>query len=54
MFWDTLLEPAQLSADAEHEFNGTQISNTCPVTHIRLNIFPDGGISRLRLFGTIG
>ena len=54
MFWDTLLEPAQLSADAEHEFNGTQISDTGPVTHIRLNIFPDGGISRLRLFGTIG
>ena len=22
-----------------------------PVTHVRLNIFPDGGVSRLRLFG---
>jgi allantoicase len=23
-----------------------------PVTHVRFNIFPDGGVSRLRLFGT--
>ncbi|MFA0703854.1 hypothetical protein AB4618_25645, partial [Vibrio sp. 10N.222.48.A8] len=22
------------------------------ITHVRANIFPDGGISRLRLFGT--
>jgi allantoicase len=22
-----------------------------PVTHVRLSIFPDGGVSRLRLFG---
>ena len=22
-----------------------------PVTHVRFNIFPDGGVSRLRLFG---
>jgi allantoicase len=25
-----------------------------PVTHVRFNIFPDGGVSRLRLFGTTG
>jgi len=23
------------------------------VTHVRLNIFPDGGVSRLRLFGKV-
>ncbi|MCK5624068.1 MAG: hypothetical protein KAJ11_17335, partial [Alphaproteobacteria bacterium] len=22
-----------------------------PISHLRLNIFPDGGVSRLRLFG---
>ncbi|HKR47404.1 MAG TPA: hypothetical protein VJU59_48385, partial [Paraburkholderia sp.] len=22
-----------------------------PVTHVRFNIFPDGGVSRLRLWG---
>lgn len=50
MFWDTLLEPQTLSADAIHEFGAGRMD---PVTHIRLNIFPDGGISRLRLFGKL-
>lgn len=50
MFWDSLLEPQKLSADAIHEFDAVPMG---PVTHIRLNIFPDGGISRLRLFGTL-
>ena len=53
MFWDTLLAPRKLSADAEHPFDGDAIADLGPVTHVRLNIFPDGGISRLRLFGTI-
>ena len=50
--WSLLLPQEKLSADKEHEF----IRNiNCPnsVTHVRLNIFPDGGVSRLRLFGTI-
>lgn len=50
MFWGTLLEPQKLSADTIHEFDAGQVG---PVTHIRLNIFPDGGISRLRLIGTL-
>jgi len=53
MFWDLLLEPVKLSADAVHEFSGKQIAEIGPVTHIRLNIFPDGGVSRLRLLGTL-
>ena len=24
-----------------------------PFTHVRLNIFPDGGVARLRIFGTL-
>ncbi len=48
--WQTLLPQQKLSADNVHEFvrevNGGNI-----FSHIRLNIFPDGGISRLRLFG---
>jgi allantoicase len=24
-----------------------------PVTHVRLHIFPDGGVARLRVFGTL-
>lgn len=50
MFWPTLLPPQTLSADAEHDFTST-IEALDPITHVRLNIFPDGGISRLRLFG---
>jgi len=50
--WQTLLPQQKLSADNEHEFV-SQINAISPVTHIRLNIFPDGGISRLRIFGKI-
>jgi allantoicase len=49
--WPTLLNQQKLSADAVHEFLDNQLSDHGPVTHVRLNIFPDGGVSRLRLFG---
>jgi allantoicase len=51
MFWDELLPPKKLSADSIHKF--MDISPLGPVTHVRVNIFPDGGLSRLRLFGTL-
>lgn len=50
--WQKLLPKQALSADAEHEF-GQEVAAIGPISHVRLNIFPDGGISRLRLFGTI-
>ena len=50
--WVTLLSPQKLSADHEHEFIN-EINKHTPVSHVRLNIFPDGGVSRLRLFGKI-
>lgn len=46
--WQMILQPSKLSADAEHDFKPEL---TGPFTHVRLNIFPDGGVSRLRLFG---
>lgn len=46
--WDLLLPETKLSADADHWFEPT--SNK-PISHVRLDIFPDGGISRLRLLG---
>jgi len=46
--WQTILAQQKLSADAEHEF---AINDDNTFTHVRLNIFPDGGVSRLRLFG---
>ncbi len=54
MFWDELLPPQKLSADTIHTFESALIRDLGPVTHVRLNIFPDGGVSRLRLFGTLG
>jgi len=50
--WQLILPPQKLMADNEHEFQ-KEIINTEKSTHVRLNIFPDGGISRLRLFGRI-
>ncbi len=50
--WQLLLPVQKLSADKEHEFN-KELTNRAAYSHVRLNIFPDGGISRLRLFGKI-
>ncbi|PHQ67018.1 MAG: allantoicase [Robiginitomaculum sp.] len=48
--WSDLLPTQKMSADSEHEF---MVADASPITHIRLNVFPDGGVSRLRLFGKI-
>ncbi|MBL0103337.1 MAG: allantoicase [Bacteroidetes bacterium] len=49
--WKTILAQSKLSADHEHYFE--TIENAGPFTHVRLTIFPDGGVSRMRLYGTI-
>lgn len=49
-FWPFLLAPQKLGPDAEHRFTG-ELAELGPVSHVRLDIFPDGGISRLRVFG---
>ncbi len=51
--WQILLPEQKLSADKTHEFT-TEIQDIGPVSHVRLNIFPDGGIARMRLFGKPG
>jgi allantoicase len=50
--WKIILREQKLSADSEHEYV-KEIEKHSPVSHVRLNIFPDGGVSRLRLFGRI-
>lgn len=52
MFWPTLVAPQKLMADRVHDLSD-HVETIGPVTHVRLNIFPDGGISRLKLFGEI-
>jgi len=49
--WPELLSEEKLQMDREHHF--TELNDIGAVSHVRLNIFPDGGVSRLRLFGTI-
>jgi allantoicase len=51
--WQILLPEQRLEANKEHEYKQEMISKHTAATHVRLNIFPDGGISRLRLFGKI-
>ncbi len=50
--WIEVLPMQQLSADHEHVYS-SEIINPGVYSHVRLNIFPDGGISRLRIFGNI-
>jgi allantoicase len=49
--WHQVVLKTQLFADCEHLFVEQISSGDANFSHIRLNIFPDGGISRLRLFG---
>ncbi len=50
--WTTLLDRQKLSAHSEHLYE-QELQNQQVATHVRLNIFPDGGVSRLRLYGKI-
>lgn len=49
--WAPLLAATKLNAD-ERRFFAAEIAAHGPITHVRLNIYPDGGVSRLRLWGT--
>jgi len=48
--WQPLLPESKLEMDRQHRF-ATELQAVGVVTHVRMSIFPDGGISRLRLFG---
>jgi allantoicase len=52
--WYPLLGRTRMSPDSEHVFDADlqQVQNaTRAVTHVRVSIFPDGGISRVRIYG---
>jgi allantoicase len=48
--WREILPRTKLQAHARHVFE-REIADIGLVSHARLNIYPDGGIARLRLFG---
>ncbi|MBX2973974.1 MAG: allantoicase [Flavobacteriales bacterium] len=50
--WSPIIERTKLQADHEHPYE-QEVRCAEPVTHVRLSIFPDGGVSRMRLWGTI-
>jgi allantoicase len=48
-FWKELLPETRLKADSRHLFRN--VNDVGRATHVRFHIYPDGGVSRLRLFG---
>jgi len=49
--WKEILPKTKLQADTRHFFE-KELSPLDNCTHVRLNIYPDGGVSRLRVWGT--
>ena len=48
--WTKILKKKSTKANSHHFFN---IKNKSVFTHIKLNIYPDGGVARLRIYGSI-
>ena len=50
--WAEILPLTKLRAHHRHLF-AKELRRRGPFSHVRLNIFPDGGVSRLRIHGTL-
>jgi allantoicase len=50
--WMPLLDETRLQPHTRHRWED-EVHAIGPITHARLNIFPDGGVARLRLWGTL-
>lgn len=48
--WGTLIPSVSLQGNSHHYFD---IDEAQPFTHIRLKIYPDGGVARLRVYGQV-
>ena len=48
--WTTILKKKPTKANSHHFFN---VTNKSIFTHIKLNIYPDGGVARIRIYGSI-
>ena len=48
--WTNILGKKSTGPSKHHFF---RVKKTSIITHVRLNIFPDGGVARLRLFGEL-
>ena len=52
MAWTSVLPRTKLQAHTRHLFSD-ELSASGVATHLRFNIFPDGGVSRLRVYGKL-
>ena len=50
--WHEILSLSALKPDANNLFL-INSAEKCNYTHVRLNIFPDGGVARLRIYGSV-
>lgn len=50
--WSTVLPEVKLMPDREHIFEN-EITAHDAISHVRLSIYPDGGLSRMRLWGKL-
>jgi len=50
--WEELLPRTKLRPHARHLFS-KELRSRRPLTHVRLRIYPDGGVSRLRIHGRL-
>lgn len=50
--WKSVLPRTKLQAHTRHHFE-SEVLDAGTVSHLRFNIFPDGGVSRLRVYGSI-
>lgn len=48
--WQTVLPESKLAMDAQHTFS-SELQHRGPVSHVLMSIYPDGGVSRLRILG---
>jgi allantoicase len=48
-----LLGRTRLQPDTRHRFLLNSSARDVPVTHVRMDVYPDGGMARLRLHGSL-
>ena len=50
--WTPILDEQKLTADSRHDYQA-EVQAHSPITHVRLDIIPDGGVARLRCYGEV-
>jgi len=49
--WKTVLKRVKLQPHTRHYFEVGELEPAAAISHLKITIFPDGGISRLRVYG---